>query len=47
VGEKSNAYSLEETIHIEDLSVEGKIILNWNLMKLDRRVWTILFWYLM
>jgi len=27
VGQKSNGYSMEETVHIEDLSVERKIIL--------------------
>jgi len=47
VGVNINGYSLEEKVHIEDLCVEGKIILNWILIKWGRRAWTILSWYLM
>jgi hypothetical protein len=49
MGNNINAYRVlvgkpEGKFHIEDLCVEGRIILNWNLMKWDRRTWSILIW---
>jgi hypothetical protein len=36
--------SLKGRVHLEDLNIDGKIVLAWILEKWDRKVWIICIW---